>query len=219
MRNIAKKSIRLTWPEESFKSAGDEDSFVIDYYKRKKGGYLVDIAAACPVSGSLSFKLLDIYEWFGILVEPSTIHKENIEACYGDVEGVHFYPGAIHRSLDSMNLLEYGGQGVGCSYTFENNSVRANAPAGNRTYTVPTISINKLLEMYNAPKDIDFMNLDIEGSEPEVLEDLDYEKYNVKLFCIENGIQYKDFLENKGYTICNTSGYTLMHGNLFFEKL
>ena len=45
--------------------------------------------------------------------------------------------------------------------------------------------IMDLLEKYNAPKDIDFMNLDIEGSEGEVLDHLDFDVYNVKLICIE----------------------------------
>ena len=45
MRNIAKKATQLTWPAEAYKSAGDEDQFVIDYYDKKTGGYLIDIAA------------------------------------------------------------------------------------------------------------------------------------------------------------------------------
>lgn len=211
MRNIADKSIGMTWRSEAYKSAGDEDQFIIDYFNGKSGGYLLDIAAACPVSGSLSFKLLDSYEWFGILVEPSLVHKENIEACYGDVDGVHFFNGAIHREFKEVILSEYAGISVGHSNIL--------GRGGTNTYTVPAITINELLEQYNAPTDIDFMNLDIEGAEPEVLEDLDFSKYNVRLFCIENGIIYKDLMEKRGYKICNTEGYNLFHGNLFFEKV
>lgn len=217
MRNIAQKAKQITWPAEAYRSAGDEDRFVIDYFDKKTGGYLIDIAAACPVSGSLSFKLLDTYEWFGILVEPSIVHSENILSCYGDVEGVEFYSGAIHRYLKTVTLSEYSGQGVGCSNIFDKHP-HSGIP-GNRQYEVPAININELLEMYNSPTDIDFINLDIEGSEPEVLEDLNFDKYDVKLWCIENGLMYKDFLEGMGYKICNTSGYNLMHGNLFFEKV
>ena len=217
MRNITQKATRITWPAEAYKSAGDEDQFVIDYYDKKTAGYLIDIAAACPVSGSLSFKLLDSYDWFGILVEPSIVHKENIEKCYGDVDRVDFYAGAIHRTMKSVTLSEYDGQGVGCSNIFDKHP-HSGIP-GNRRYAVPAITIMDLLKKYDAPTDIDFMNLDIEGAEPEVLEDLDFTKYNVRLLCIENGIIYKDFMESKGYKVCDTSGYNLMHGNLFFEKV
>ena len=217
MRNIADKAIKVTWPAEAYKSAGDEDQFVIDYYDKKTGGYLIDIAAACPVSGSLSFKLLDTYDWFGILVEPSIVHSENILKCYGDVDGVEFYSGAIHRTMKTVTLSEYNGQGVGCSNIFDQHP--HSGISGDRRYEVPAIAINELLEKYNSPTNIDFMNLDIEGAEPEVLEDLDFAKYNIGLLCIENGIIYKDFLEIKGYKICDASGYNLMHGNLFFEKV
>ena len=84
-----------------------EDQFVIDYFNGKKGGYLLD-KCNCPVSGSLTIKLLDQYEWNGILVEPSVVHKKNINACYNDVEGVDCYFGAIHqslRSVENMNLM------------------------------------------------------------------------------------------------------------------
>lgn len=217
MRNIAKKAINMTWPNQAYRSAGDEDRFIIDYFKKKQGGYLIDIATACPVSGSLTFKLLDTYEWFGILVEPSVLHTANILSCYGDVEGVEFYSGAIHRNLKTVTLSEYNGQNVGCSNIFGKHP--HNGAAGDRTYDVPSISINKLLKKYNAPKDIDFINLDIEGAELEVLEDLDFDEYNVRLFCIENGIIYKDLMETKGYEICNLEGYDIFHDNLFFEKV
>ena len=115
MRNILNKAIRVTWPGELGRSAGMEDKFVIDYFKEKKGGYLLDIATACPVSGSLTIKLLDQYEWNGILVEPSIVHKNNIKACYNDVEGVNCYFGAIHQSLRSVELYEPDGIAVGCA--------------------------------------------------------------------------------------------------------
>ena len=220
MRNIIQKAIRVTWPGELGRSAGMEDQFVIDYFKGKKGGYLLDIATACPVSGSLTIKLLDQYEWNGILVEPSVVHKNNIKACSNDDEGVDCYFGAIHQSLRSVELYEPDGIAVGCaSIDPERMNLDWLQPHSKRSYSVSAIPIMELLKRYNAPKNIDFLNLDIEGAEPEVLEDIDFTKYNVRLLCIENGIIYKDFLESKGYKICDASGYNLMHGNLFFEKV
>lgn len=212
MRNIKEKATGMTWPQEAYRSAGDEDRFTIDYFNGKVGGYLLDIACACPVSGSLSYKLLSEYDWIGILVEPSNVHKENIESCYGDVEGVHFFQGAIHNTEKEMTLYERFGESVG-------HSSIVNRDESSKKYEVPCISINELLEKYNAPKDIDFINLDIEGSEREVLDNLNFKKYNVKLFCIENGIIYKDLMESNGYKICDSKGYQWVHGNLFYEKV
>ena len=53
-------------------------------------------------------------------------------------------------------------------------------------YKVKTITLNKLLEDYNAPRDIDYISIDTEGNEAEILADFDFNKWNVKLFTIEH---------------------------------
>ena len=220
MRNIIQKATRVTWPSELGRSAGMEDQFVIDYFNGKKGGYMLDIAAACPVSGSLSIKLLDQYEWNGILVEPSVVHKNNIKACYSDVEGVKCYFGAIHQSLRSVELYEPDGIAVGCaSIDPERMNLDWLQPHSKRSYSVSAIPIMELLKKYNAPKNIDFLNLDIEGAEPNVLNYLDFNEYNIQLICIEYGADYKEFMAEKGYKLCKSDGYTFAHENLFYEKV
>ena len=45
-------------------------------------------------------KLLSLYEvWKHRGEEPSEVHRENIEKCYGKLEGVEFYYGAIDLDL------------------------------------------------------------------------------------------------------------------------
>lgn len=215
MRNIDKKYKFITWENEKFKSAGDEDKFIIDFFKNKKNGYLVDIACACPISGSLSFKLLNEYNWNGILVEPSLFHKENIESCYGDVDGVYFYNGAIHQTEKEITLHQPKNHNdVGWASLNEQHVIHMD----HISYQVNCLTINNLLSKYNAPNKIDFINLDIEGSEHQVLNYLNYEKYDVKLFCIENGRNYESLMIEKGYSVCDTIGYNIVHGNLFFSK-
>ena len=220
MRNIIQKATRVTWPSELGRSAGMEDQFVIDYFNGKKGGYMLDIAAACPVSGSLSIKLLDQYEWNGILVEPSVVHKNNIKACYSDVEGVKCYFGAIHQSLRSVELYEPDGIAVGCaSIDPERMNLDWLQPHSKRSYSVSAIPIMELLKKYNAPKNIDFLNLDIEGAEPNVLNYLDFNEYNIQLICIEYGADFEKLMAEKGYKLCKSDGYTFAHENLFYEKV
>ena len=49
MRNIVSRATRITY-QNLCKSGGDEDKFAINYFNQKTGGYLIDIAAACPES-------------------------------------------------------------------------------------------------------------------------------------------------------------------------
>ena len=47
-------------------------------------------------------------------------------------------------------------------------------------------TLNSILDEANAPKDIDFLSLDVEGAELEVLKGIDFNKYVFKFICIES---------------------------------
>jgi hypothetical protein len=61
------------------------------------------------------------------------------------------------------------------------------------------------LKKYNAPKDIDYISLDTEGSEVNILEAFDFSQYKVKFFTVEhnekevNRQKICDLLTSKGY--------------------
>ena len=74
-----------------------------------------------------------------------------------------------------------------------------------RSLKVQTVSINDLLEEHNAPRDIDYMSIDTEGSEFSILKELDLNKYNVSIFTVEHNFieekknKVKDLLEKNNY--------------------
>ena len=89
---------------------------------------------------------------------------------------------------------------------------------------VPVITINTLFEkFYNGG--VDFVSIDIEGLELDILKDLDFEKYRPKVFCIETvsnecGKLVKnnltaDFMKSKGYEI---AGDTFVN-TIFIDKI
>ena len=65
--------------------------------------------------------------------------------------------------------------------------------------------INDLLEQHNAPKNIDYISIDTEGSEFSILKELDLKKYNVSVFTIEHNFieekrnKVKQLLEKNNY--------------------
>lgn len=63
------------------------------------------------------------------------------------------------------------------------------------------ITLNQVFEDYfYEKKDVDFISIDTEGTEMEVLKSLDFKKFRVKLFCIENNNKDIDtFLKGFGY--------------------
>ena len=74
-----------------------------------------------------------------------------------------------------------------------------------KSLKVQTVSINDLLEEHNAPRDIDYISIDTEGSEFSILKELDLNKYNVSIFTVEHNFieekknKVKDLLEKNNY--------------------
>lgn len=229
MRNLQNKNVSSWSPNKKFVSASDEDKLVINYFKSKKNGYLLDISAADGVTGSNSFRLINEFDWSGLLVEPCPRHKKNLDILYADVDDVNVYYGAISGDKEKLTFYELGADAVGMSYTAERSH---GAPESCPfpiigTYDVPSININNLLEKYSVPTDIDFFSLDIEGAEKEVIDYIDMSKYNIKMWCIEldpssiilygENIYDKFFIDN-GYERFNTKGYNIAKENQFWVK-
>ena len=75
---------------------------------------------------------------------------------------------------------------------------------GRKEYTVKTVSLNDLLERYKAPYDIDYLSIDTEGTELEILRTFDFNKYSFSVITVEHNFssdrdgQY-DLLSKNGY--------------------
>lgn len=70
------------------------------------------------------------------------------------------------------------------------------------TITVPCLTINELLERYDIGRELDFISLDIEGLDQEVLDELDAGRFDPKAILAENsgGLPiHKEIMEAKGY--------------------
>ena len=53
-------------------------------------------------------------------------------------------------------------------------------------HEVKTTSLNTAFSLHNAPQEIDYISIDTEGSELEVLQGLDFNKYRVGFLTIEH---------------------------------
>ena len=73
-----------------------------------------------------------------------------------------------------------------------------------------TVTLNTLLDEYNAPSVIDYISLDTEGSELKILQAFDFRKWEVRIFSIEHNTEVRDdgtnyidsirsLMESKGY--------------------
>ena len=73
---------------------------------------------------------------------------------------------------------------------------------------VPARTLDSILAEQGAPKIIDFLSIDVEGSEMAVLEGLSLDKYDIKTLCIEtfDDPQLLTHLQKFGYSCVGNAG-------------
>ena len=83
-----------------------------------------------------------------------------------------------------------------------------------REVEVPSITLNDLLEK-NGVSEIDFLSMDIEGSEPGALAGFDIGRFKPELVCIEAGISTRDQI----LTYFTANGYERIDAYLPYDKV
>jgi hypothetical protein len=113
---------------------------------------------------------------------------------------------------EGLNLKEFVNNIL--SGITNNIDCHKNAVDKNKTQiTVQTISLNDLLDSYNAPTFIDYLSLDTEGSELEILKSVNFNKYKFGLIDIEHN--YIEPRRTEIRKLLNNNNYIYIRENKF----
>jgi FkbM family methyltransferase len=154
-----------------------------------KRGFFVEFGSADGVALSNSFLLEKEMGWSGILCEPSRSWHEDLKgnrSCIVDTRCVY------SRTGEQISFSEnYIGELSGIT-EFTGNDHHGLINRTTDSYQVETISLLDLLKHHNAPKHIEFLSVDTEGSEFEILNAFDFSQYTFGAICVEH-----NYLENR----------------------
>jgi FkbM family methyltransferase len=180
-----------------------QDLEVIKFYNSKQGGFFIEIGASDGLKLSNTYLLETGYNWKGICCEPI---PENFEKLVKNrpnsiciKEAVYNQTG-LTLKFDIANKFDLL-SGIAQHIDTHKSQVNKNKTS----IQVQTISLLDLLNRANAPSFIEYMSLDTEGSEFEILKNFDFEKYTFGLIDVEHNYveprrtQIKNLLLSKGY--------------------
>jgi FkbM family methyltransferase len=174
-------------------SQANQDLFVL-YFTNHAGkkGFFVEIGAGDGVKISNTY-LLEKANWQGIIVDPVNYSSENMKLrkCIKDNRVVYSKSGLKLPFLAVENIPQTVDQTENWSGILEHiGDYSKKLP--NKIIDVETVSLNQLLEQYNAPNKIDYISIDTEGAEFEIINNFDFNKYDVEIFTIEhNGASFR----------------------------
>jgi FkbM family methyltransferase len=178
-----------------------QDLFVLSHLNFKRDGFFVEFGATDGIEYSNTFLLEKKFGWQGILAEPARVWhqslKENRTAtidnrCVWSVSGEELMfeetPQAVFSTIS----------------TFKDSDGHKKIREGAVRYPVLTISLNDLLKENQAPRHIDYLSIDTEGSELDILSAVDFDFYSFGVITCEH-----NFTDNreKIHTLLVSHGY------------
>lgn len=216
------QSVILNMCESSKKSAYDllsefrrypyysqvgQDRYLNEFvFKDKKDGFFVEIGAHDGYTISNSYFFEDKRNWKGICVEPIPHEFKKLK----EKRKCKCIRAAVSQKKGLVNYLVDNNFSMSSYIYRDNEEDREKIRRGDaRLIKVPSLPMSEILKGIRRP--IDFISIDTEGSELDVLKSFDIKKYNIKAFVIENVTQQnhlKDYLIPLGYKfVINLGGY------------
>lgn len=195
-------------------SQNSEQEHILNYFKNTPRGTYLDIGAYDPEVFSNTRALYEL-GWKGVLVEPADMNHEVlrkyfehdkeiqlIKTCVGDYDGeITFYDsgGDAISSTDPVHVEKWT-KGYKVNYT---------------KVVSPICTFASLIEKC-AIKKFDFINIDVEGVDFQILRQIDFNAVGCSLVCVENNGKEKDkylgHMHRNQFRLIHSNGENLIFG-------
>ncbi len=178
---------RLGTHSETSKSQLLQDYFALYCNQDTDFGFFVEFGACNGVEGSNTLLLERDFNWNGLLAEPGRQWHYDLQInrkCSIDHRCV------FSSSGNSIDFVECGQLSTIESFAIENNDWAKDLRIASSTrYSVPTVTLDDLLDSHHVPSHINYMSVDTEGSEYECLAGFDFNKYRINCLTVEHNFQ------------------------------
>ena len=207
------------FPKKTYSEWG-EDSFILKYFKNLDKGFYVDIGAYHPFFLSNTY-LLFKKKWEGINID---INPTSIEI-FNDARPNDYNVNAAVSNRNKRYINYYTKNMINLLSTTIISSAKLSFL--NNSFNIRRAKCLRLNDIISKTKfknrKIDFLNIDTEKSEVDVLKSLNFNKYKPKLICIEIHLKDKNhltlplkshptylYLKSKKYKIIWRKGYSFI---------
>lgn len=175
---------------------------------RFQPGFFVEFGATNGVEGSNTVLLEKLYGWTGVLAEPNPAHQDALaknrradisQLCIHNETGLQL-PFIVTDEPDLSTLAGYG-----------KDDEHADKRSKGFTIVVDTITLFDFLNKFETPKVIDYLSVDTEGSEYDILKKFFEEnngEYKFKAVTVEHN--YNVEKRDNIHKLMTENGYTRM---------
>lgn len=180
--------------------SGNEERSLVSAFFQGGTGYFVEVGAYDPIFQSQTYHL-ELAGWDGLLIEPVPDLAENLDrsrrakvrqcACVAPADAVHGWVGLLERRGNS-------------TVHFDPRKVR-----NETVIEVPAATLDTVLDEAGVEQ-VDFLSVDVEGAEPDVLRGLTLSRYKPRLVLVDDTERFGEtfrILRDGGYRLVRRTGH------------
>lgn len=191
----------------SYRAQNGEDRWLEEYFGGRRHGFFVDVGAYDGVDLSNSYHFEQI-GWSGVLVEPDPDRAANCIA--QRPRSRTFCCAAVGSPLTTEIVFHRADAGVYSTTRLNDDHAKRVAGMGMALaeMRVPAMTLDSILEEVGAGK-VDFVSIDVEGGEMDVLEGFDIRRWAPEIVVVESNTRtrldgIRDYFVCHGYAYCHS---------------
>lgn len=199
-----------------------QDQFVLKLTNQLKNGFFVEIGLMGGRELSNTYLLEKEFGWQGIVVEPNIRYHTEINynrSCKIDHRAVTGCSG--DRVIFKDVLVHPGLSGIPQYFQPDSHYNTRKNDVGEE-FMVDTVSMHDLLIQHNAPQHINYVSIDVEGAEMEIMNNFNWTPWNIDIITVEHNYTedarhgMRKILASQGYDRVDFSELTL-YEDWFFK--
>ena len=186
----------------------NEDTEILNYFKKKKNGFYVDVGCYHPIHRNNTY-LLHKQDWKGINIDVSQFSIDLFN--YLRPNDLN-YNCAISNKNETVKIFYQ--KELSQLSTIENEQAKKVFQGNIKEKEIQAFTLDEILkkDKFKDAK-IDFLNIDVEGADFKVLEGLSFDKFKPELICIE--IHDREIKDSKVCKFLNDKNYKLIWSGVF----
>ena len=157
------------------KSETGQDFFALSASNFKQGGTFIEFGAYDGINFSNTYLLEKKFDWSGVLIDPIPSHFESIKR---NRNSKSIQAAITSDKQNFVNILELPASNL--SKLTERRSIF------NKIHKVKAFTLAEVLDKYFPEKKLDFLSIDTEGNDLDILESLDLNNYEINAICVEH---------------------------------
>ena len=179
-----------------------QDLFVIFVLKGKRGGFFVEFGATNGLDLSNTAILEKDLQWNGVLAEPAICWHAALK---NNRSAMVDHRCVWSKTGETLAFRETEIAELSTLATLADADCHRDTRTKGKDYLVNTVSLNDLLKTHNCPRQIDYLSIDTEGSELEILRAFKFDDYDIGIMTVEHNFREPDrkaifdLLSSKGF--------------------